>query len=64
MGTCARCRRPTIEVPVRVGEEQLTIIRCSNCDDHRWERGGEVVDLVEVLDLTTAATDRRRAERS
>ena len=59
MGTCARCKRELIEVPVRVGEEQLSIVRCSTCDDHRWERDGVVVDLTEVLDLTERARVRR-----
>ena len=59
--SCARCGGKVIAVPVDVGPDHLTIIRCARCDNHRWERDGEVVDLEEVLDLTSAWTAGRRA---
>ena len=45
-----------------LGESPVTIVRCSHCDTHHWERDGEVVDVDEVIDLTTEWTSRRRRE--
>ena len=63
MSTCPTCRSGVIEVPLKVGDEQLTIVRCAQCDTHRWERDGVVVDLEEVIDLTAVVTERQRQER-
>ena len=50
-----------IEVPLDLGPDRLTIIRCARCDSHRWERNGVAVELDEVLDLTVAARGRGAA---
>jgi hypothetical protein len=63
MTTCPTCRSTVIEVPVEIGSEPLTIIRCSHCDSHRWERNGEVVDLVTVLDLAAEERDAKARPR-
>lgn len=52
MADCAHCGNPVIEVPLDLGPDRLTIVRCARCDTHRWERDGEVVAVDEVLDLT------------
>ena len=63
MGTCPTCRSGLIEVPMTVGEEPVVIVRCSQCDTHHWERGGVVIDVDEVIDLTSEWTQRQRAKR-
>jgi hypothetical protein len=63
MADCARCGSTVISVPVDVGNDHLTIVRCARCDSHRWERDGEVVDLDEVLDLTSSWASSGAARR-
>lgn len=60
MGNCTRCDRPLVEVPMAIGESRLTMSSCSRCDQRSWARDGRVVDLTEVLDLTTGTSRKSR----
>ena len=64
MGTCERCRGTIVEVPTKVGGEELVLRRCSFCDTTQWRKGEEIIDLREVLDLTAEAHTTSRERRS
>ena len=53
-----------VEVPTKVGGEELVLRRCSFCDTTQWRKGEEIIDLREVLDLTAEAHPRQRARRA
>ena len=63
MGTCERCKGTIVEVPTKVGGEELVLRRCSFCDTTQWRKGEEIIDLREVLDLTADAHTKSRERR-
>ncbi|MBW3651506.1 MAG: hypothetical protein KY458_13150 [Actinobacteria bacterium] len=64
MGTCERCGGNTVDLPTKVGDQDLVLRRCATCDLRQWRRGDEVIDLTTVLDLTAEAHASRGAKRS
>ena len=64
MGTCERCKGTIVEVPTKVGGEELVLRRCSFCDTTQWRKGEEIIDLREVLDLTAEAHPKSRGRRA
>lgn len=63
MGTCERCGATTVELPTKVGGQDLVLRRCATCDLREWRRGEEVIDLTTVLDLTAEAHAKPRAAK-
>ncbi len=63
MGTCERCGATTVELPTKVGGQDLVLRRCASCDLREWRRGEEIIDLTTVLDLTAQAHSKPRAAK-
>lgn len=63
MGTCERCGANAVDLPTRVGGQDLVLRRCATCDMRQWRRGDEVIDLTTVLDVTAEAHAEARAAR-
>lgn len=57
---CGTCGGSLVELPTKVGDEELTMLSCSHCDTRVWRRGDEVIDLRQVLDLTADAHPKGR----
>ena len=51
---CPSCRASQlVEIDVTVGDRELKMRSCSNCELRWWDSGGENVGLNTVLDLAT-----------
>jgi uncharacterized protein with PIN domain len=53
---CRRCPNPElVEITLNVGEEALTMYRCTRCDAKVWNGSDGHVSLERVLDLARSS---------
>ena len=52
---CPRCNRSRlVEIALKVGDRQLRMRNCSNCDTRWWDSEGEALELPGVLELASS----------